>query len=84
MLTTFCFEKFVYLCPRSFIFRAFHFCKACHEDVRDETQIKKCKCKSCKFGNQKSLEILPNSALIPSIFSGRNEDNLDSQCIQAK
>ena len=49
MLTTFCFEKCVYLFPRSFIFRAFHFCKACHEDVRDETQIKKCKCKSCKL-----------------------------------
>merc|ERR1719341_2580920 len=26
--------------------RAFHFCKACHEDVRDENLIKKCKCKS--------------------------------------
>ena len=61
-------------------FRAFHFCKACHEDVRDENLIKKCKCKSCEYGNP----FLPNSALIRSMFSGRHEDNLDTECIQAK
>ncbi|KAK8386203.1 hypothetical protein O3P69_010723 [Scylla paramamosain] len=27
--------------------RAWYYCKACHEDIRDETLIKKCKCKNC-------------------------------------
>ncbi|KAK7601146.1 hypothetical protein V9T40_008587 [Parthenolecanium corni] len=27
--------------------RAWFYCKACHEDFRDETLIKKCKCKNC-------------------------------------
>ena len=27
---------------------------------------------------------LPNPALIWSMFSGRHEDNLDTECIQAK
>ena len=49
------------------IFRAFHFCKACHEDVRDENLIKKCKCKSCKYGNPSP----PNPALIlPCLVAG--------------
>ncbi|KAK9709541.1 Calcium-activated BK potassium channel alpha subunit [Popillia japonica] len=26
--------------------RAWYFCKACHEEVKDETLIKKCKCKN--------------------------------------
>ncbi|KOB67484.1 Calcium-activated potassium channel alpha subunit [Operophtera brumata] len=26
--------------------RAWHYCKACHEDIKDETLIKKCKCKN--------------------------------------
>ncbi|KRT84466.1 hypothetical protein AMK59_388, partial [Oryctes borbonicus] len=26
--------------------RAWYFCKACHEEVKDETMIKKCKCKN--------------------------------------
>uniref|UniRef100_A0A1B0A8U3 RCK N-terminal domain-containing protein n=1 Tax=Glossina pallidipes TaxID=7398 RepID=A0A1B0A8U3_GLOPL len=28
--------------------RAWFYCKACHEDIKDETLIKKCKCKNCK------------------------------------
>nr|AFG28556.1 calcium-activated potassium channel [Scylla paramamosain] len=32
--------------------RAWYYCKACHEDIRDETLIKKCKCKN--FANQNS------------------------------
>ncbi|KAK8386193.1 hypothetical protein O3P69_010723 [Scylla paramamosain] len=28
--------------------RAWYYCKACHEDIRDETLIKKCKCKNYK------------------------------------
>ena len=29
--------------------RAWFYCKACHEDVKDENLIKKCKCKHCKY-----------------------------------
>lgn len=32
-----------------FFFRAWFYCKACHEDIKDETLIKKCKCKNCKI-----------------------------------
>ncbi|XP_042209885.1 calcium-activated potassium channel slowpoke-like isoform X26 [Homarus americanus] len=27
--------------------RAWYYCKACHDDIKDETLIKKCKCKNC-------------------------------------
>lgn len=30
-------------------FRAWFYCKACHDDIKDETLIKKCKCKNCEF-----------------------------------
>ncbi|KIH43588.1 hypothetical protein ANCDUO_26402, partial [Ancylostoma duodenale] len=30
-------------------FSAFFWCKQCHEDIRDVTLIKKCKCKNCEF-----------------------------------
>lgn len=30
------------------LFSAWFYCKACHEDIKDETLIKKCKCKNCK------------------------------------
>ncbi|ODM90769.1 Calcium-activated potassium channel slowpoke, partial [Orchesella cincta] len=29
--------------------RAWFYCKACHDHITDETMIKKCKCKNCKF-----------------------------------
>ena len=29
--------------------RAWYYCKACHEDIKDENLIKKCKCKNCKY-----------------------------------
>ncbi|KAL3276506.1 hypothetical protein HHI36_011886 [Cryptolaemus montrouzieri] len=29
--------------------RAWFYCKACHDDIKDETLIKKCKCKNCKY-----------------------------------
>lgn len=29
--------------------RAWFYCKACHEDIKDETLIKKCKCKNCEY-----------------------------------
>jgi hypothetical protein len=32
--------------------RAWFYCKACHEDIKDETLIKKCKCKNCKLNFQ--------------------------------
>ncbi|XP_050515810.1 calcium-activated potassium channel slowpoke isoform X4 [Diabrotica virgifera virgifera] len=32
--------------------RAWYYCKACHEDIKDETLIKKCKCKNLAHRNQ--------------------------------
>lgn len=32
-----------------FINSAWFYCKACHDDIKDETLIKKCKCKNCKY-----------------------------------
>ena len=32
-----------------FHIRAWYYCKACHEDIKNENQIKKCKCKNCKL-----------------------------------
>ena len=32
-------------------FRAWFYCKACHEEIKDETLIKKCKCKNCEYHN---------------------------------
>ncbi|XP_020294093.1 calcium-activated potassium channel slowpoke isoform X35 [Pseudomyrmex gracilis] len=29
--------------------RAWFYCKACHEEIKDETLIKKCKCKNCEI-----------------------------------
>ena len=39
------FLLFVLFC----VSRAWYYCKACHEDVKNENQIKKCKCKNCKY-----------------------------------
>ncbi|XP_068249479.1 calcium-activated potassium channel slowpoke isoform X40 [Palaemon carinicauda] len=40
--------------------RAWYYCKACHDDIKDETLIKKCKCKN--FANQNSQQPLVNAA----------------------
>merc|ERR550519_994181 len=48
--------------------RAFHFCKACHEDVRDENLIKKCKCKS--LAGTKITSIL-------NAFKPNNKENIN-------
>ncbi|XP_066946453.1 calcium-activated potassium channel slowpoke isoform X37 [Macrobrachium rosenbergii] len=40
--------------------RAWYYCKACHDDIKDETLIKKCKCKN--FANQNSGQPLVNAA----------------------
>jgi hypothetical protein len=29
--------------------RAWFYCKACHDEIKDETLIKKCKCKNCEL-----------------------------------
>merc|ERR1719397_1276933 len=34
--------------------RAWYYCKACHEDIKNETQIKKCKCKNLSVNSGKS------------------------------
>ncbi|XP_018056689.1 PREDICTED: calcium-activated potassium channel slowpoke isoform X23 [Trachymyrmex septentrionalis] len=33
--------------------RAWFYCKACHEDIKDETLIKKCKCKNCEISRER-------------------------------
>ncbi|XP_060801711.1 calcium-activated potassium channel slowpoke isoform X4 [Amyelois transitella] len=33
--------------------RAWYYCKACHEDIKDETLIKKCKCKNCEIARER-------------------------------
>ncbi|KAH0999213.1 hypothetical protein HUJ04_005298, partial [Dendroctonus ponderosae] len=38
--------------------RAWFYCKACHDHIKDETLIKKCKCKNCKYAFHKSAFIL--------------------------
>ena len=35
--------------------RAWYYCKACHEDVKNENQIKKCKCKNCGYFLSRAL-----------------------------
>ncbi|XP_066946446.1 calcium-activated potassium channel slowpoke isoform X31 [Macrobrachium rosenbergii] len=49
--------------------RAWYYCKACHDDIKDETLIKKCKCKNCDkvpvrdgIANQNSGQPLVNAA----------------------
>ena len=37
--------------------RAWFFCKSCHDDVKDENLIKKCKCKNCKFSKSSLLQV---------------------------
>ena len=44
------FLLFVLFC----VSRAWYYCKACHEDVKNENQIKKCKCKNCKYTKLRS------------------------------
>ena len=38
--------------------RAWFYCKACHEDIKDENLIKKCKCKNCKLNPSASFFII--------------------------
>ncbi|KAG1674899.1 Calcium-activated potassium channel slo-1 [Nymphon striatum] len=67
--------------------RAWHYCKACHEDIKDETMIKKCKCKN--LGNQQHISSNPpqsalkggkvrsnNNAMSPSIGSPNGRGHL--------
>ncbi|XP_050343626.1 calcium-activated potassium channel slowpoke isoform X10 [Nymphalis io] len=37
--------------------RAWFYCKACHEDIKDETLIKKCKCKNCEIARERGEDI---------------------------
>ncbi|XP_049869681.1 calcium-activated potassium channel slowpoke isoform X5 [Pectinophora gossypiella] len=37
--------------------RAWYYCKACHEDIKDETLIKKCKCKNCEIARERGEDI---------------------------
>ncbi|XP_011691441.1 PREDICTED: calcium-activated potassium channel slowpoke isoform X12 [Wasmannia auropunctata] len=33
--------------------RAWFYCKACHDEIKDETLIKKCKCKNCEISRER-------------------------------
>ncbi|XP_049855980.1 calcium-activated potassium channel slowpoke isoform X6 [Schistocerca gregaria] len=46
--------------------RAWYYCKACHEDIKDETLIKKCKCKNCEAGREKEEALLRNHRNTPT------------------
>ncbi|KYB25105.1 Calcium-activated potassium channel slowpoke-like Protein [Tribolium castaneum] len=37
--------------------RAWFYCKACHEDIKDETLIKKCKCKNCDMNRHDDMHL---------------------------
>ena len=52
--------------------RAWFYCKACHENVKDENLIKKCKCKHCKYPILLRQELEPE-ILFPDIFWQRKE-----------
>uniref|UniRef100_A0A1B6HCK3 BK channel n=1 Tax=Homalodisca liturata TaxID=320908 RepID=A0A1B6HCK3_9HEMI len=43
--------------------RAWFYCKACHEDIKDETLIKKCKCKNCETGRDREDALVANRNL---------------------
>lgn len=46
-----------------FYHRAWYYCKACHEEIRDETLIKKCKCKNCEYIVRDSF-FFPQSCIV--------------------
>ncbi|XP_048007404.1 calcium-activated potassium channel slowpoke isoform X10 [Leguminivora glycinivorella] len=55
--------------------RAWFYCKACHDDIKDETLIKKCKCKNCEIARERGEDIslinrnhrsAPNALLSPN------------------
>ncbi|XP_033609660.1 calcium-activated potassium channel slowpoke isoform X16 [Cryptotermes secundus] len=46
--------------------RAWFYCKACHEDIKDETLIKKCKCKNCEAGREKEDSLMRNHQGMPT------------------
>lgn len=50
-------------------FSAWFYCKACHDDIKDETLIKKCKCKNCKYSSKYLHQEFIN-LLIINIFIG--------------
>jgi len=53
--------------------RAWFYCKACHEDVKDENQIKKCKCKN--FVGGLMLHSVLKSQEINQVITARGQSN---------
>lgn len=52
-----------------FFYRAWFYCKACHEDIRDETLIKKCKCKNCKYALFSAIDSFSSLSVHVKILS---------------
>ncbi|TRY80926.1 hypothetical protein TCAL_08819 [Tigriopus californicus] len=55
--------------------RAWFYCKACHEDIKDESMIKKCKCKNLSSSQSKTgLSTASNAAA--NVVSGKTVNSL--------
>ncbi|XP_065083165.1 calcium-activated potassium channel slowpoke isoform X18 [Ochlerotatus camptorhynchus] len=46
--------------------RAWFYCKACHDDIKDETLIKKCKCKNLINRNRRSTALTDSNQILNS------------------
>ncbi|XP_065208102.1 calcium-activated potassium channel slowpoke [Planococcus citri] len=55
--------------------RAWFFCKACHIDIKDETLIKKCKCKLCDVGKDKDDYAGKNQKLLYNAIDASAKQN---------
>ncbi|XP_065372398.1 calcium-activated potassium channel slowpoke isoform X17 [Calliphora vicina] len=56
--------------------RAWFYCKACHEDIKDETLIKKCKCKNCDIArDREDMNLLNRHTRRPNGSTGMGPGN---------
>ncbi|KAM7360442.1 calcium-activated potassium channel slo isoform 32-T35 [Cochliomyia hominivorax] len=56
--------------------RAWFYCKACHEDIKDETLIKKCKCKNCDITrDREDMNLLNRHTRRPNGSTGMGPGN---------
>ncbi|XP_062559431.1 calcium-activated potassium channel slowpoke isoform X21 [Armigeres subalbatus] len=53
--------------------RAWFYCKACHDDIKDETLIKKCKCKNCDITRDREDINLINRNRRSTALTGSNQ-----------
>ncbi|KAG5672707.1 hypothetical protein PVAND_002814 [Polypedilum vanderplanki] len=54
--------------------RAWFYCKACHDDIKDETLIKKCKCKNWDVTRERDeINLINRNKRMPSVSSGSHQ-----------